>query len=416
MGARLPATMLFVAMGFMGLLVLWRADRMIFMYLAVLAVTLTVGLVVYLNFKYGFSLAPDIVDRSTHEVRERDYFFVASFILWGNLAGIGLAGFWSALSEHWGGGAAYRRAMPVLLVTFIPMAYNWEWASRADDYAAIDWAYDLLMSVEPYGILFTNGDNDTFPLWYAQEIEGVRKDVTVIVLQYLHTGWYPRQIRDQTAPGRQRPFDNQFAAGIYSTTTPLPDQSVSLATDEVLNDVRAGTLQVDLNLSLDSVVVTYPSGHFMDRAARIALSMIRDSAGRRPIYFASSAGLLQTLGLGPFGVRHGIATKLVMRDLEGEAPEGWVEGSAQMGAEWFDVERNMTLVREVYRYRGLKDRELWQDRSTLGIPTQYQFLFVKLADVAAIESRPIEEVAALAEQAASMRVTALGGSRYLEQP
>ena len=416
MGARLPATMLFMAMGFMGLLVLWRADRMIFMYLAALAVTLTLGLVVYLNFKYGFSLAPDIVDRSTHEVRERDYFFVASFILWGNLAGIGLAGFWSALSEQWGGGIAYRRAMPVLLVTFIPMAYNWEWASRADDYAAIDWAYDLLMSVEPYGILFTNGDNDTFPLWYAQEIEGVRKDVTVVVLQYLYTSWYPRQIRDQTAPGQQRPFDNQFAAGIYSTTTPLPDQSVSLATDEVLNDVRAGILQVDLNVSLDSVVVTYPSGHFMDRAARIALSMIHDSAGRRPIYFASSAGLLRTLGLGPFGVRHGIATKLVMRDLEGEAPEGWVEGSARMGAEWFDMERNMTLVRDVYRYRGLKDRELWQDRSTLGIPTQYQFLFVQLADVAAIESRPIEEVAALAEEAAAMRVTALGGPRYLEQP
>ena len=416
MGARLPATTLFLAMGFMGLLVLWRADRMIFTYLAALAVTLTVGLVVYLNFKYGFSLAPDIVDRTAHEVRERDYFFVASFIFWGNLAGIGLAGFWSALSEHWGGGASYRKWMPVLLVTFIPMAYNWEWASRADDYATIDWAYDLLMSVEPYGVLFTNGDNDTFPLWYAQEIEGVRKDVTVIVLQYLQTAWYPLQIRDQTEPGRQRPFDDQFAAGIYSTTTPLPDQSVSLATDEVLNDVRAGTLPEDLSLSLDSVVVTYPSGHYMDRAARIALSMIHDSAGRRPIYFASSGGLLQTLGLRPFGVRHGIATKLVMRDLEGDAPEGWVEGSPRMGAEWFDVERNMTLVRDVYRYRGLKDRELWQDRSTLTIPLQYQLLFVLLADVAAIESRPLEEVEALAEDAASMRVTALGGPRYFEQP
>ena len=416
MGARLPATMLFMAMGFMGLLVLWRADRMIFTYLAGLAVTLTVGLVVYLNFKYGFSLAPDIIDRSAHEVRERDYFFVASFIFWGNLAGIGLAGFWSALSEQWGGGAAYRRAMPILLITFIPMAYNWEWASRADDYATIDWAYDLLMSVEPYGILFTNGDNDTFPLWYAQEIEGVRKDVTVIVLQYLHTDWYPLQIRDQTEPGRQRPFDDQFAAGIYSTNTPLPDQSVSLATDEALNDVRAGTLPEDLRLSLDGLVVTYPSGHFLDRAARIALSMINDSAGRRPIYFASSGGLLRALGLDPFGVRHGIATKLVMRDLEGDAPEGWVEGSAQMGGEWFDVERNLSLVRDVYRYRGLKDRELWQDRSTLGIPTQFQFLFVQLADVAAIESRPLEEVAALAEDAASMRVTALGGRRYLERP
>ncbi len=87
-----------------------------------------------------------------------------------------------------------------------------------------------------------------------------------------------------------------------------------------------------------------------------------------------------------------------------------------MGGEWFDVERNMTLAREVYRYRGLKDRELWQDRSTLSIPTQYQFLFVQLAEVAATDLRSTEEVAALAEDAASMRVTALGGSRYLEQP
>ncbi len=416
LGGRMPATMLFVAMGFMGLLVLWRADRMIFTYLAVLTVTLTVGLVVYLNFKYGFSLAPEIIDRTAHEVRERDYFFVASFFFWGNLAGIGLAGFWSALSEHWGGGAAYRKAMPVLLVAFIPMAYNWEWASRADDYATIDWAYDLLMSVEPYGVLFTNGDNDTFPLWYAQEIEGVRKDVTVVVLQYLHTDWYPRQIRDRTEPERQRPFDAQFAAGIYSTTTPLPDQAVSLATDEALNGVRAGPLPADLSLMIDGLLITYPSGAYLDRAVQIALSMIHDTAGKRPIYFASSAGLLRMLGLDPWGVRHGIATKLVMRELDEGSPAGWVQGSVEMGEEWFDVERNMTLVHDVYRYRGLKERELWQDRSTLGIPTQYQFLFVQLADAAAIDGRPLEEVAELAEEAASMRITALGGSRYLEQP
>ncbi len=414
-GGRLPATVLFLAMGFMGLLVVWRADRMIFTYLGLLAATLMVGLVVYLNFEYGFSLAPDIVDRNAHEVRERDYFFVASFFFWGNLAGIGLAGFWSALSDHWGGGAAYRKAMPVLLVAFIPMAYNWEWASRADDYATIDWAYDLLMSVEPYGVLFTNGDNDTFPLWYAQEIEGIREDVTVVVLQYLYTDWYPRQIREQTEPGRQRPFDGQFAAEIYADAPEPPGQSVSLATDEAMDNVGSGQLQADLSLSIDGVLITYPAGYYLERGPRIALSMINDAAGRRPIYFASSAGLIRQLGLTPWGVRHGIATKLVMRDTEADPPEGWIQGSARMGEEWFDVERSMTLVHDVYRYRGLKDRELWPDRSTLGIPMQFQLLFVQLVDVAAIQERPVEEVAALAEEAASMRVTAIGGSRYLEQ-
>jgi len=420
MGARLPATMLFMAMGLMGLLVLWRADRMIFTYLAVLTATLTVGLVVYLNFKLGFSLAPAVVDRAAHEVRERDYFFVASFIVWGNLAGIGLAGFWTALSNQWGGDAAFSKWvpvlwMPILLVTFVPLFYNWEWASRADDYAATDWAYDLLMSVEPYGVLFTNGDNDTFPLWYAQEIEGVRKDVTVIVLQYLYTDWYPRQIRDRSAPGQQRVFDEQYAAGIYSAGAP-PDQSISLATDEVLNEVRAGALPEDLNLSLDGVLVTYPSGAYMDRAVRIALSMIHDSAELRPIFFASSSGLMQSLGLDRWGVRHGLATKLVMRDIDADPPDGLVEGTPRMGAEWFDVERSMALVRDVYRYRGIKDREIWQDRSTLSIPLQFQFLFVQLADAAAVALRPVEEIAALAEDAASMRITAQGGRRSVEEP
>jgi hypothetical protein len=305
--------------------------------------------------------------------------------------------------------------MPIFLITLIPMAYNWEWASRAGDYATTDWAYDLLMSVEPYGILFTNGDNDTFPLWYAQEIEDVRKDVTVVVLQYLYTGWYPRQIRNQTEPDQQRPFDEQFAAGIYSATAP-PGQSVSLATNEVMDQVGGGTLPDDLSLVIDGVLVTYPSGLFLDRGLRIALSMINDSGGIRPIYFASSQGLIRSLGLERWGVRHGIATKLAMRPLEDDQPEGWFRGSEQMGAEWWDLERNLTLVQDVYRYRGIKDRELWPDRSTLGIPTQYQFMFVQLAEIAQAGGRPIELVAELAEEAARMRVTALGGRRYLEAP
>ena len=56
------------------------------------------------------------------------------------------------------------------------------------------------MSVEPYGIIFTNGDNDTFPLWYLQEAEGIRRDVTVLVGSYLNTAWYVRQLRDLTRP------------------------------------------------------------------------------------------------------------------------------------------------------------------------------------------------------------------------
>jgi hypothetical protein len=87
-----------------------------------------------------------------------------------------------------------------MVIALIPLFANWSWANRNYDYSARDWAYNLLMSVEPYGVLFTNGDNDTFPLWYLQEVEGIRRDVTVIVMSYLNTPWYAKQLRDLTQP------------------------------------------------------------------------------------------------------------------------------------------------------------------------------------------------------------------------
>ena len=70
-------------------------------------------------------------------------------------------------------------ALPVLLIALIPLFANWRFASRAGNHFTQEWARDYLNSLEPYAIVVTNGDNDTFPLWYAQEVEGVRQDVTV---------------------------------------------------------------------------------------------------------------------------------------------------------------------------------------------------------------------------------------------
>src|SRR4051794_33701295 len=85
-------------------------------------------------------------------------------------------------------------ASPVLLLAIVPFVMNWEHAPRRGDYTTIAFAHDLLDSVEPYGVLVTYGDNDTFPLWYAQEVEGIRRDVTVAVLSLLNTDWYVRGI------------------------------------------------------------------------------------------------------------------------------------------------------------------------------------------------------------------------------
>src|SRR6202162_3037579 len=89
---------------------------------------------------------------------------------------------------------AWLITAPILLLAFVPFVANMRAASRRGQTDTADFAADLLNSVEPYGILVTSGDNDTFPLWYAQEVEGIRRDVIIACLSLLNTDWYTRQL------------------------------------------------------------------------------------------------------------------------------------------------------------------------------------------------------------------------------
>jgi hypothetical protein len=407
-GARFPFSLLVLALGAIGLWTAWRADRAIFAYLFALAGTLTLGLVVYLNFKYGYSLAPEITDAALHEVRERDYFYVAGFLVWGCLAGVGLAWVWHVLARMVPGARRFAVTAPILVVAVLPLGLNWSWASRAGDWAARDWAYDLLMSIEPYGVLFTNGDNDTFPLWYLQEVEGIRQDVTVIVGQYLLTDWYPRQLERHTRPGAQRLFDASLAAGVYEDRAPPAGSIIRLPPDQ-MDLVSSTRLPEAMTVPFPALAVTYPEGTVLDRGHLLALRIIHDSIAERPIYFAADGGMLSELGLRPWGIRHGLATKLEPRGPSAMARQGLVQGSQDYGASWFDVERSLRLYDEVYMYRGLRERAIWQDRSTLNIPTQYYLMALLLADAVDVSGKDGDTASRLRDDAADFLLVAEGG-------
>src|SRR5438045_5298281 len=168
----------------------------------------TIALIYYMNFKYGSSLAPQLAESVPREVRDRDYFYLWSFSAWSVWAALGLVFVWETLAAipdpernkiaTDSGVLPQRRswliASPVLAIALVPLFGNWKAASRAGQTDTADFAADLLNSVEPYGVLVTSGDNDTFPLWYAQEVEGIRKDVVVACLSLLNTDWYVRGI------------------------------------------------------------------------------------------------------------------------------------------------------------------------------------------------------------------------------
>lgn len=409
-GGRTPLTLLFLFLGFWGLWVAWKGDREAFYLLVPLTLTVTLGLVVYLNFKYGYSLAPHIEARELHEVRERDYFFIASFGLWGMLAGLGLTAFWQRLANALTGTRRQILVAPVLLLAFVPLGLNWSWASRSGDYATRDWAYNLLMSVEPYGVIFTNGDNDTFPLWYVQEVEGIRQDVTVVVGQYLYTTWYPRQIQELTSPDRQRPFLPEQGKGIYEAPeTPPANPAIRLAPEE-MDRVVGGRSSGTITLPLGEVAVQYPAETLLDRGDQITLALIYDSLEERPIYFATPSGILGRLGLEPWAVRHGLAAKLIPRNLDAPQDPDLVRTSEAVGGDWFDVVRSLRLMNEVYCYRGFKDRLVWADRSTLNIPWYFYATAVQLSDaVSRWESGTQDEILSLRQEAEEFYITAQGG-------
>ena len=206
--------------------------------------------------------------RELHEVRERDYFFIVSFSVWGLWAGMGIATLWKEAAMELK--ASLARTVPILGLAFIPLVAHWSWASRADDYSARDRAYNLLMSVEPYGILFTNGDNDTFPLWYLQEVEGTRKDVTVIVTSYLNMPWYTKQLRDLTRPCPegtaaddepsvilcQRPYTADNTGAAYVTDPAQAGEKVPLLLSESVRAPTRSILPLD-DAPIDRVARSY---------------------------------------------------------------------------------------------------------------------------------------------------------------
>ena len=414
---RLPFTLLFIALGLWGAVQHRRRDRASFYYLLVLFGTLSLGLIVYLNFRYGYSIGPDQGNVVFHEVRERDYFFIASFSVWGLWAGVGLVAIWAWLAKNLAG--TLMKASPILVLALIPLVLNWNWASRAGDYAARDAAYNLLMSVEPYGVLFTTGDNDTFPLWYLQEVEAIRRDVTVIVMSYLATPWYTKQIRDLTRvcpPGAspdddptriicQRPYepdpraeytvDVESARAAGRIPIPLrapinpPSRGILDALDDATIDgIRFAAVEETLTVRLGNVDATLEGGQYISRARQFGLSIMSVALVDRSIYF-TSRDTASSFGVGDQVVRHGLVFNLP----NGPSPSTLSDGvvaippSAPLrpwSGPYVDVPRTELLLEEVFLYRGgLPRAALWPDR-TARVNQFYSRAYLGLAQAAAL--------------------------------
>ena len=248
------------------------------------------------------------LNQDNPQPRERDYSYVGSFLAFSVWIGVGAAAIVENIikkikTENIG----HRLGMAVILlqVVLIPFAMvraNYHEHDRSGNYVAWDMSYNMLQSCEPHGIIFTNGDNDTFPLWYLQEVEGMRKDVTVANLSLLNTPWYIRQLRDSRPKGEGfiNLTDDQIL-GLTSGLTPWKTQKIQIAVE--------GDPQNE-----DGYIEWVLKPTFANQALKVQdmmiLRIINDTKWKYPIYFAVTVSPTNKIGLDKYLNMEGLTFRL----------------------------------------------------------------------------------------------------------
>ena len=246
--------MLPLILGLVGLFYQYRRDQLGFSVVAMLFFLTGIALVLYLN-------SPPV------EPRERDYIYVGSFYAFAMWIGFGVMALTELLSKWIKNQAVAPVAATVicLAVPGIMAAEGWDDHDRSNRYFSVDQAKNLLNSCAPNAILFTGGDNDTFPLWYVQEVEGFRTDVRVIVLTYLNTDWYIEQMTRQAYESEPLPFSltqelyRQGGPNDYLPVVENPNIKGAINLEQFMDLVRKNHKAIQVPTSSRGFINTVPS-------------------------------------------------------------------------------------------------------------------------------------------------------------
>jgi len=377
----------FLILGLFGAYAHWHYDRRSIWFFGVLVLTVTPALIYYLNFNYGYSQAPELGNTVAREVRDRDYFFLWSFSAWSVWVALGLVWVWESLaamvtrpahktprSSGAGDvvipGRSWLLTAPVLAVALVPFIANHRVAPRREQVATRDIARDLLNSVEPYGILVTVGDNDLFPLWYAQEVEGVRKDVVVVTTALLGTDWYAGQLIRRPVYS----YDSLAGPSAYrGRAWRKPDRAplaMTIAQSRQVPEFTPLASPVVFNKPGTHLVARIDPAHLplpgLTRDQVFVLHLIADNSGR-PVFFSTTDGpYAHELGLGNHLLTEGLARKLL-----DDAPVATRDTVDVPGDGWIDTSRSLTLWNESSVPGTLLAHPGWVDRASVNMPLMY---------------------------------------------
>ena len=392
----------------------WRGRRGIRQFWVVFFLFFMTGLaiVVYLN-------------QTPVQPRERDYAYAGSFYAYAIWCGIGVAAIIDLIKKYCKlSGVAVSAIVGVaaLLVPIQMASQTWDDHDRSGRYTCRDFGQNYLMTLQDKGnpIIFTNGDNDTFPLWYNQDVEGVRPDARVCNLSYLQTDWYIDQMKRPayTSPSLpitwprieycsgtndyievvprykeeilafydsypeeaarqfgEEPFElknilKYWVRSKEKDTHFIPTDTVYVTIDK--DAVRRSGMLMAADSIPDKMVISLAGKRALYKGDLMMLELIAQSNWERPIYVAMTVGQDNYMNLGDNFVQEGLANRITPFTTN-------INGHPVDGAKTFDTEKTYNNIMNRYKFGGLSTPGLYLDETVMRMCYTHRTLMAQLA-------------------------------------
>lgn len=387
-------------LGLIGMYFHYRRHQKDFWVVMLLFVLTGLAIVVYLN-------------QYPHQPRERDYAYAGSFYAFTIWVGLGVLGLFEALRKRVPETvlAGAVSAVCLVLVPGIMAAENWDDHDRSDRYTARDFGANYLNSCEPNAVIFTNGDNDTFPLWYNQEVEGVRTDMRVCNLSYLQTDWYIDQMKRQAYESKPLPITfthDQYVQGtrdvVYLMNDPrLKGQPVDLqlALNFVRDDNPATKLAQADNAAyipskklfikvdkeavirnkvvppdmydqiVDTIFIDFSKKSYLVKDELMVLDMLANSKWERPLYFAITVGRDKYMGLQDYFMLEGFAYRFT--PIKTTSTNGMYNGGV-------NTEKMYRHMMQDFKWGNMNNPKVYIDENNQRMMTNIRNNFNRLAE------------------------------------